>query len=123
MRHAQQGREHHADQSALFVRVNGIVTPGEDAAKHAQRQHPVERHLRKRRPDLHAAHERGPQAAEDAQPGHHHVGTERIRHEIDLMAEGRERADAMKFAERCAARLEERLRRDHQNAQDGVIFS
>ena len=39
------------------------------------------------------------------------------------MAERRQRANAMELAERCAAGLEERLRRDHQNAHRWVIFS
>ena len=58
----------------------------------------------------------GRSAAEDAQPGHRHVVTERIRHEIDLVAERGQRADAVELAERRPARLEERLGRDHQNA-------
>ena len=39
------------------------------------------------------------------------------------MAERGERADAVELAERRAARLEERLGRDHQNAHGSVIFA
>ena len=42
---------------------------------------------------------------------------ERIGDEIDRMAELGQRLDAMVFAEWRAARLEERLRRQHQDAQ------
>ena len=73
-------------------------------------------------PIFDAAHERRPQAAEHAQPRHRHVLAERIRDEIDLVAERGERADAVKLAERRAARLEERLGRDHQNAHGSSDF-
>ena len=75
-----------------------------------------------RRTDLHAMQERRPQAAEHAQPRHRHVLAERIGDEIDLVPERGERPDAVKFAERRAARLEERLGRDHQNAHGSSDF-
>jgi hypothetical protein len=43
----------------------------------------------------------------------------RIRDEVDLMTESRQRADAVVFAERRPARLEERLGRDHQDTHSG----
>jgi hypothetical protein len=46
-----------------------------------------------------------------------------VGHQVDLMPERRQRADPMELAERCPARLEKRLGRDHEDAQDGVIFS
>ncbi len=45
------------------------------------------------------------------------VGPERIGHEVDGMAELGQRLDAVVFAEWRAARLEERLRGQHQDAQ------
>ncbi len=115
--------EHHADEPAFLVRVDGVVPVRHHAAESGQHQLHIERNLRQRRTDPDAANERRPRAAKDAQAGHLHVVTERIGDEIDLMAEGRQRADAMKLAEGRSTRLEERLRRDHQNAQDAVIFS
>src|SRR5205814_1173 len=54
--------------------------------------------------------------SKDAQSGNRHISAERIRDEIDLMPERRQRLDAVVLAERRPARLEERLGRDHQNA-------
>ena len=71
----------------------------------------------------HTVDERRPQTAKDAQARHRHVAAERIGHEIDLVPELGERPDAMEFAERRSPGLEERLRRDHQNAHDLVIFA
>jgi hypothetical protein len=116
VRHAPQLREHGADEAAFLVGVDRIVPAGERAPDRGQRQQRVERNLRERRPDLHVPYERRPQAAEDAQPRHRHGLAERIGHEVDLVAERGERADAMELAERRAARLEERLGRDHQDA-------
>ena len=66
-------------------------------------------------PILHAADERRPEAARDAQARHRDVVTERIGDEIDGVSERRQRANAMELGERRAPRLEERLRRDHQD--------
>ena len=74
-------------------------------------------------PILTPLHERRPQAAEDPQPRHRDVAAERIRHQIDLMPERGQRADAMKLAEGRAPRLEKRLGGDHQNAHGRVIFA
>ena len=49
------------------------------------------------------------------------VAADRIGDQIDVMAELAERLDAVVFAERGAARLEERLRREHQDAQRTVL--
>ena len=54
--------------------------------------------------------------------GHRHVLAEGIRYEIDLVAERGEGADAVELAERGAARLEERLGRDHQDAHGSGDF-
>lgn len=43
-----------------------------------------------------------------------------IGHQVDLVAEFPEGLDAMELAERRAARLEERLGREHQDAQGTV---
>ena len=43
--------------------------------------------------------------------------------QVDLVPERRQGPDTMEFAERCAARLEERLRRDHQDAHSLLIFA
>ena len=48
------------------------------------------------------------------------IAADRIGHQIDVMAELAERLDAVVFAEGRAARLEERLRREHQDAQRRV---
>ena len=69
-----------------------------------------------------ATDERRPQAAEHTQPRHRHALAEWVRDEIDVMSEGRERANAMKLAERRAARLEERLGRNHQDAHGSGDF-
>ena len=57
-----------------------------------------------------------PHTAEDSQAAHRHVCSKGVRDEIDLMPEIGQRANAMKLTEGRAARLEERLGRDHQNA-------
>jgi hypothetical protein len=99
--------------------MHRVVTPAAAAPRAAdrrQRQQRIERQLRERRSDPDAAKERRPQRSEQLQPGQRDVGPERIRDEIDLMAEITEGPDAVIFAERRATRLEERLWRDHQNA-------
>ncbi len=123
MRHPHRRGEHHADEPAFLVRMDSVVPVRHHAAESGHHQLQIERDLRERRTDLDPADERRPRAAEDAQAGHLHVVTERVGDEIDLMAEGRHRADAMKLAEGRSTRLEKRLRRDHQNAQGAVIFS
>ncbi len=126
VRYAQHGGQHDPDEPAFFVRVDGVVpvpARAQGTPERGQREKRIERNLGERRSDPHAAHERRPQAAEDPEPGHRDVAAERVRHQIDLMAERRQRADAMKFAERGAPRLEERLGCDHQNAHGRVIFA
>ena len=63
-------------------------------------------------------HERRPQAAEHAQARQSTRPAERIRDEIDRVPELEQRADAVVLAERRAPGLEERLRRDHQDAHE-----
>src|SRR5207302_8519227 len=106
VRHAQHDPEQRADHAAFLVRMDRVVAAGERAADHRQREERVEWNLRERRSDLHATDKRRPQAAEHTQPRHRHALAEWVRDEIDAMSEGRERANAMKLAERRAARLE-----------------
>src|SRR3982750_2667175 len=102
--------------------MNRVVLAGERAADRGQRQQRVERNLRQRRTDLDAAQQGRACAAKHTQARPRPRLSEWIRHEIDVMAERRERANAMELAERRAARLEERLRRDHQNAHGSGDF-
>ena len=53
---------------------------------------------------------------------HRHGLSKWIRDEIDLVAQRGERPDAVKLAERGAARLEKRLGRDHENAHGSGDF-
>jgi len=76
----------------------------------------IERELPPRGPDPDAGHQRRPRAAEDAQAGQRDVTSERIRDQIHRVAQREQGADAMVLAERGAPGLEERLRRDHQDA-------
>ena len=116
VRDAEQRRQHDADEAAFLVRVDRVVPAGERAAQRRERQQRIERQLGERGTDLHLADERRPQRSEHAQARHHDVLPERIGDEIDLVPEIGERADAVELAERRAARLEERLGRDHQDA-------
>ena len=113
---ASAPREHDADGAALLVRVHRVVPPGQREAERGRarargRAAPwptTGRCARARRTA--AAGSDGSQS-----PGMLDVAAERIRHEIDRVAERRQRADAMEFGERSAPGLEERLRRDHQD--------
>jgi len=96
VRHAQADGEERPDEPAFFVRVDRVVTPGEGTPDRAQREQRVERNLGQRRPDLHVIQERRPQAAKDTKPRHRHALAEGIGHEIDLVAERGEGADAVK---------------------------
>ena len=116
MRDAQHGRQKHADEPSFFVRVDRVVALGERAPSRRQRHHRIERNLGERRPDLHTGDERRARAAEDAESGHRHIVAERVGDEVDVVTELGERADAVELAERCAAGLEKRLGRDHQQA-------
>jgi hypothetical protein len=118
VRDAQQGRDHHPDQPAFLVRVDRIVACADGAPQHAERQEQIERQFRQRGPDADTAHERRPQAAKHAQARHRHVAAEGIGDQIDLVPEADQRPDAVKLAERRAPGLEERLRRNHENAHD-----
>ncbi len=122
VRHAQQRRKHDADDAALFVRMNRVVPRRQRPADRGEREQRVEHDLRARRTDPHAAKKRRLEAPKQSQPGHRHGLPERIRHEIHLVTELGERADTVELAERGAARLEERLGRDHQNAQGSGDF-
>ena len=51
------------------------------------------------------------------------ITADRIGHEIDVMAELAERFDAVVLAEGRAARLEERLRREHQDAHESLYLT
>ena len=73
-----------------------------------------------RRADPDLVHEGRAQTAEHPQTRQRHVAAERIRDEIDGMAELEQRTDAVVLAERRAPGLEERLRRDHQDFHDLV---
>ena len=52
-----------------------------------------------------------------------HVHADFVSGMVDLVAERRQGPDAVELAERGAARLEERLRRDHQDAHSLLIFA
>ncbi len=65
-------------------------------------------------------HERRPQAAKDPQIRQLDITTDRIGDQIDVMAEFAESFDAVVFAEGRAARLEERLGREHQDAHESL---
>jgi hypothetical protein len=116
MRQAQQTGQDDAEPAALFVRVHRVVLLGHRPAARGDRQRQVERQLLPRRPDADARHERRPGAAEDTKPRHRDVMAERIGHQIDGVTQLDERADAVVLAEGGAPGLEERLRRNHENA-------
>jgi hypothetical protein len=115
VRHAQQHAEDRADEPGFLVRVDRVVASRAGTANRGERQQHVERYLRERRPDLHTTDERRAKAAEHPKSRDRDVLAEGVRDEIHLVPEGGERADAMEFAERRAARLEEWLGRNHQN--------
>jgi hypothetical protein len=120
MRNAKPSGKPNPNQAHLFMRMNGIVSFRHDAAEDREYHQGVESQLGERRPDADAAHERWPQAAKDAQAWKLDVTADGIRDEIDVMAELAQRLDAVIFAERRAARLEERLRREHQDAHTAL---
>jgi hypothetical protein len=121
MRHAQHRREHDPDRDPFLVRVHRVVPAAQRTSERRDREGRVERDLRERRSDADRAKKRRPQAPEDLQAGHQTILAERIRHEIDGVAEIREGADTMIFAEGRASRLEERLRRDRPDVHaDGI---
>src|SRR5205807_7147915 len=76
---------------------------------------------RRSHPD--APHEWRTKTPEDAKSAHRDILSERVGHQINLVPEGRQRADPMELAERRSAWLEKRFGCDHQNTQDAVIFS
>src|SRR5688572_14831315 len=75
----------------------------------------VKHELGRGRTDADARDERRLRGPDDAEVRERDVGAERIRDEVDGMTQLGQRLDAMVLAERCAARLEERLRREHEN--------
>ena len=79
--------------------------------------------LGERRADANLPHERRTQASEDAQVRQLDVTTDRIGHQVDVMAELAERFDAVVLAEGRAARLEERLGREHQDAHESLYLT
>jgi hypothetical protein len=85
MRHPQQRRERDADESTLFVRVNGVVLAGEGAPYGGECQKSVEWQLGQRGPDLDPGHKWRTHRPKDAQARHRHVFAEGIGDEIDLM--------------------------------------
>ena len=115
VRHAQHRRQHHADQAALFVRVDGVVGRAERPAQRRGGQGGVQGDLGPGRADADVADQRRPQTADHREPGHLDVLPERIGDEIDGVTQRDERLDAVEFAERGAPRLEERLGRNHQD--------
>ena len=122
VRDAQQQGECRPDQAGLFMRVHRVVAARQRATKDAEREQRVERNLRQRRTHFHAPQERRPQAPEHAQSRQRDVLSKRIRDQIDLVPERGQRPEAMKLAEGSAARLEERLGRDHQDAHGSGDF-
>src|SRR5215471_10704411 len=123
MRHAQERRQQNADEPGLFMRMDRVVAGSESAPDDGQCQQKIEWNLRERWPHPDTANKGRPPAAKQSKPVHRHVASERISDEIDLMPELSERSDAMELAERRAARLEERLGRNHQKAHGAMIFS
>jgi hypothetical protein len=116
MGHAKRRREQNANHAAFFVRVHDVVSPSECAMQNRETQKKVESQLRDGRSNADCADERRPHRAEDAQASYDNVLSERVRDEVDLMAEIGERANAVELAEWRSSRFEERLGRDHQNA-------
>jgi uncharacterized membrane protein YbhN (UPF0104 family) len=103
--------------------VDGVVAIAERAAEHGEGQQRIERNLRQRWSDFHAADEWRPHGPEHAQTRHGDIRAEWIRDQIDLMPKRRQRTDTVEFAERCPARLEKRLGSNHENAHVRVIFA
>ena len=62
VRHPQQFRQHDANEATLLVRMDHVVVRAERAAHDAECQEHIERQLRQRRTDLHAAQERRSQS-------------------------------------------------------------
>ena len=116
MRDPQQPRQHDADGPALLVRVDVVVVPlagrrGGPSPRAAGRAGPSRATGRSAR-----AARRAAASAMQPQARHRHVPSERVRHEIDRVAELDQRADTVVLAERRAPGLEERLRGNHQDA-------
>ena len=109
-------RQHDADQAALLVRVDGVV-----ASCRARAGSAVSASARSSGTLAHdgpmpmCRTNGGRRQRKTREPGQLDVAAERIRHQIDGVAERDQRADAVVFAERRAPGLEERLRRDHQD--------
>jgi len=91
------------------VGVDIVELPLQADVQGLQGQQDVERHFRERRPDLHPPDEGRAPAAMHLQPGKRDVPAERIRDEIDRVAEVGQRANPMVFAERRAPGFKERF--------------
>ena len=115
VRHAEHRRQHHADQAALFVRVDGVVGRAQRPPQRGGGQGGVEGDLGPGRADADVLDQRRPQTPDHREPGHLDVTPERVGDQIDGVTERDERLDAVEFAERGAPRLEERLGRNHQD--------
>ena len=126
MRNAGERREHDADGSPFLVGVDRVVLFADRPTERGYRERQVERDLRERRADPHAPDKRRPERPENPQARELDVTPERIGDEIDGMAQVEERADTVILAERRSPGLEERLRRNHQNAhlvRQGIVPS
>ena len=123
MRNPQPPRQPDADETHLFVRMNRVVSPGHRAAGHGQQHQPIERQLGERRANADLADERWFERAKNPQVGKLNVAAERIRDEVDLVPQFAEGLDAVVLAEGGAARLEERLRREHQDAHGSLYLT
>ena len=103
--------------------MDSVVTSCQGSSKRREREQDVEGDLRKRGSNPDVVDKGRPKRSEHPEARYRHLLTKRVRHEIHVVAERGQRADAVELAERCPAGLEERLRRDHQNAHRWVIFS
>ena len=114
-----QPRQPHADQPHLLVRVDRVVAaaPARDAAMVTSIS-ASSTTLVDRRADRHlAARTAAAARGRCAGSGSVDVAADRIGDQIDAVPELDQRLDAVVFAERRAARLEERLGREHQDAK------
>jgi hypothetical protein len=116
VRDAQPLRQPHADQAHLLVRVDGVVAFAPRAAGDGDEHQTVEQDLGDRRADAHPGDEGGPPGPEDAEVGDVHVPADGISDQVDVVPQLGQGLEAVILAEGSAAGLEERLRRQHQDA-------
>ncbi|OPZ70335.1 MAG: hypothetical protein BWY83_01699 [bacterium ADurb.Bin478] len=110
-------RQTNAEKPRFFMGVQQIIVVFLQQTAGPDIQCQVERHLGFGRADAHAAHARHPGSADNPQPLHRHILAYMIGRQINLMAEGGQRFDAMQNAKRRAARLKPGLRGNHQQAK------